>query len=134
MNLLLRILPSGYQIVISKGLSWTALRPLSSTVCHVMRFVAGDVILYTGIPSLNLQHRHINSHSVRVTLRLTVSHSVSRSVSVSQSASHSVLALNPSGTYNHILAVVKTVAVLFVERTGLLCNRSQPLSVLASTI
>jgi hypothetical protein len=56
--------------------------------------------------------------------------------SVSQSVSQSVLALSPSGTRDQILAVVKTVAVLSWgvlpdDRTGLSCNRSQSLSVLA---
>jgi hypothetical protein len=41
---------------------------------------------------------------VRVTLQLTVS----------QSFSQSVLALSPSGTHDQVLAVVKTVAVLFL--------------------
>jgi hypothetical protein len=48
-----------------------------------------------------------------------------------QSVSQSVLALSPSGTYDQILAVVKTFAVLLLSwgtlpgrRTGLYCNRS----------
>jgi hypothetical protein len=53
--------------------------------------------------------------------------------SIGRSVSQYVLVLSPSGTHDQILAVVKTVAVLFVGRTGLLCNRSEPLSVLAST-
>jgi len=55
---------------------------------------------------------------VTVTLQLTVS--------------QSVLALSPSGTHDQILVVVKTVAVLFVERAGLSCNRLLYLSVLAT--
>jgi len=47
---------------------------------------------------------------------------------VRQAGSPSVLALRPSGTHDQTLAVVKTVAVLFVggvlpvERKGLSCN------------
>jgi len=47
--------------------------------------------------------------------------------SVSQSVSPSVLASSPSGTRDHILVVVKTVAILSwgifpLKRTGLSCN------------
>ena len=52
--LLLRILPSGYQIVISNGFSYTALRPLPSTSFHVTCLTLGAVTLNTGI-SLDLQ-------------------------------------------------------------------------------
>jgi hypothetical protein len=67
---------------------------------------------------------------VWVTLWLTIDQSVSQSVS------QFFLALSPSGTYDQILAVVKTVALLLSwgclpdGRTGLSCNRSQSLSVL----
>jgi hypothetical protein len=55
---------------------------------------------------------------------------------VSQSVSPSVLALSPPGNHDHIVAVVKTFVALLsgtslIDRTGLSCNRSQSLSVLA---
>ena len=53
-NLLLRMLPLGYQIVISNGLLCTALRPLSSTSFHVVHLIVGTVTLNTGT-SLDLQ-------------------------------------------------------------------------------
>jgi len=40
--------------------------------------------------------------------------SLSYFVTVGQSVSHSVLTLSPSGIHDQILAVVKTVTVLFV--------------------
>jgi hypothetical protein len=63
---------------------------------------------------------------VRVTLHLSVS--------------QSILALNPSGTHDEVLAVLQTVAVLPVVgrppvgRTGLSCDMSQSFSVLAMCV
>jgi hypothetical protein len=64
MKMLLRMLPLGYHIVISNGLSYTALRPFTKISCHVTGLVVGVVTLNTGI-SLDLQHR--NSPNMNVT-------------------------------------------------------------------
>jgi hypothetical protein len=51
-----------------------------------------------------MSYKTQNHLSIRITLQLTVGRSVSQSV----------MALSPSGTHDQSLAVVKTVAVLFV--------------------
>jgi hypothetical protein len=77
------------------------------------RFQCPDLI---GEPrSVFLQHsaRWSFSHSYFVTDGRSVGRSVGQSVS--QSVRPSVLALGPTGTYNQILALIKTTAVLFVK-------------------
>jgi len=76
----------------------------------------------------------IEKLTVTQLIRQSQSYFTNNGRSVSQSVSQSVLALSPSGTHDHILIVVKTVAGLFVmghpvERTSLSCDRSQSLSV-----
>jgi hypothetical protein len=68
--------------------------------------------------------------------RRSVIQSVSQSISQSVSASQSIFAMSPSGAHDQILAVIKTVEVLFVvgrpldDRTVLSCNKSRSLSVI----